>query len=180
MPNFEPDFGPVRKGSGPNRGSEPDCGITRPPWIRGHWHVLKLGSAKIFEPSSNDSLQSVTRSTVSVCLVNNGNVRLTFRLVPLSFRVSVHIEFLAISQKMDKLVIVKKTHTEGFPNKVNPMLWTLETVSGWMQDLDEGPCTASFTYLIFSTVIPESDGRRSGLRATDIFIGGEMAISTRG
>src|SRR5712691_12976841 len=28
MLNFEPDFGPVRKGSGPNRGSELDCGIT--------------------------------------------------------------------------------------------------------------------------------------------------------
>jgi hypothetical protein len=28
MPNFEPDFGPVRKGSGPNHGSEPDFGNT--------------------------------------------------------------------------------------------------------------------------------------------------------
>ena len=28
MPDFGPDFGPVRKSSGPNRGSEPDCGIT--------------------------------------------------------------------------------------------------------------------------------------------------------
>src|SRR5712691_5324521 len=28
MPNFEPDSGPVQPGSGPNRSSGPNCGIT--------------------------------------------------------------------------------------------------------------------------------------------------------